>query len=127
MASLEHDEASGQFRIRFRYGGLSFKRSLKTSDPDDANAALVRLKENLRLVERGRLVVPPDADPATFLLSDGMLTGKPVAPKLLTLTELFTEYQAKIPPGAKEANSIDTEKAHCHHLTRVLGANCTAQ
>ncbi len=30
VASLEHDPASGCYRVRFRYGGKPYKRSLKT-------------------------------------------------------------------------------------------------
>jgi len=69
MASLEADAASERFRIRFRYGGESYKRSLKTTDRCEANAILGRVEETIRLLERGRLEIPPDADPGVFILS----------------------------------------------------------
>jgi hypothetical protein len=41
-----------------------------------AEAARIRLDENLRLVGAGRLVIHEGADIPTFLLSDGKLNGK---------------------------------------------------
>ena len=69
MAWLEL-EASGQYHVAFRLGKRKFKRSLPTANQSDAEAACVRVEENLRLVERGRLDIPANADIATFLLSD---------------------------------------------------------
>lgn len=34
----------------------------------------MRVEENIRLIESGRLVVPENADLLTFLLSDGEIT-----------------------------------------------------
>jgi hypothetical protein len=63
MASVEFDEASSRYRIRFRYGGKPFKRSLKTSEEREARSILGRVEETIRLMKRGRLDLPPDADP----------------------------------------------------------------
>jgi hypothetical protein len=59
MASLEL--RSDRFRIVFRVGGKKLHASLKTTDQREAEGCLARLEENLRLMERGRLVPPPDA------------------------------------------------------------------
>jgi len=40
MASLELDPASGRFRVRFRYSGQSYKRSLRTKQRRVAMASL---------------------------------------------------------------------------------------
>jgi hypothetical protein len=69
MASLER--RSERFRIVFRFAGRKFQHALKTSKEGEARSCLARLEENLRLLERGRLVLPPAADLPTFLLSDG--------------------------------------------------------
>ena len=58
MASLERDTPSGRYRIRFRYEGRSFKRSLKTSDRREALSVVGRVDETLRLIQRGRIDVP---------------------------------------------------------------------
>lgn len=79
MASLEPDKASGRFHIRLRYGGVSYKRSLKAAGQQEANSVLGWVEETLRLLERGRLEIPPDAAPGVFILSalDSTSTSSP--------------------------------------------------
>jgi hypothetical protein len=97
MTSLQLDEASGRYRIRFNYGQMEYKRSIKTKDAKIANGTLARVEETLRLIGQGRIELPADADPATFILSDRKLQGKPTVRRALTLAELFDEYRAKPP------------------------------
>jgi hypothetical protein len=69
-----------QFRIVFRFRGDLLSVNLKATERKEAKACLARFEDNLRLVERGRLTVPPEvakADFGLFLLSDGKLE-KPV-------------------------------------------------
>jgi hypothetical protein len=106
---LELDSASGFYRIRFRYQGRPYKRSLKTGDTVEANAAAARVAETIRLLERGRLQMPPDADPALFIISDGKQASKETANRSQTLSELFTTYQSSLPPGAKAESTMITE------------------
>ena len=68
MASLE--KRTGSYNIVFRFGGRKFTRSLKTANRRDAESRRQRLEENIRLVESGRIEIPPDADLPAFLLSD---------------------------------------------------------
>ena len=75
MAWLE--QRGEMFRIGFRFRGEKFRVNLKATEAKEANGCLARLEENLRLVERGRLDVPPGADLGLFLISDGKLE-KPV-------------------------------------------------
>jgi hypothetical protein len=123
MASISLDPVSKTYRIQFRYGGRQFNRSLKTKSERDAKAIRGRVDETLALLSRGRLQLPPGADPGTFILSDGKLEGKPVIviPKELTLPGLFDAYNASLPEGAKEANTLRTEKIHQAHARRLLG------
>src|SRR5262249_1879564 len=74
---LEQHPTWGRFKICFRWGGRQFKKTVKTTDRDEALAALKRVEENIDLAERGRLPLPPDADVATFFVSDGKLSQKP--------------------------------------------------
>ena len=102
MATIEQDTSSKQFFIRFRFVGRSYKRSLKTENKKDAQSALSRLNETLSLVQRGFLIMPPDADPATYFLSGGKATKRPMNERGITLGELFTKYQSALPVQAKK-------------------------
>lgn len=96
MAWLEQHPTAGTFQIVFRLGEAKFKRSLKTSDAREAAGRLARFEENIRLVESGRLVMPEQADPGAFLLSDGKLNGKPKVAERLALGELIERYKAAL-------------------------------
>jgi hypothetical protein len=123
MAWLEEHPTSGHFKICFRWGGRKLKKTVKITGRSKAEAALARFEENLGLLERGRLELPEGADVGTFLLSDGKLTGKPVAApsKPLTLAELRDAYVEVHSNGALEANSLYTIGIHLRHLARTLG------
>jgi hypothetical protein len=112
------------FKICFRWGKRKLKKTVKTTARSEAEAALARFEENLRLLERGRIELPVGADIGTFLMSDGKLTGKPSAappPRPLTLGELRDFYIAVHSNGAMEANSLDTVRMHLGHFVRTLG------
>lgn len=121
MASLELDPRSKRYRLRFRFAGRACKRSLETTSKREAIAAQVRFLETRRLVESGRLTIPPDADPINFLLSEGRSEGA-TAPNLVTLGQLLDSYRQELPPGAKEASTLYTEGIHLRHLKRLLKA-----
>ena len=123
MSSLEQDTKSGRYRLRFRYGGTAYKRSLKTKDKRHAELVLARVEETIGLLERGRLELPPDADPGTFILTDGKLREKPKAPKVRTLGDLFRIYRERLPEGAKEPTTLKTEETYIGHLLRHLGTS----
>jgi integrase len=120
MSSLEQ-RGTGQYHLVFRFGGRKFKKALKTTQTDVAEAARVRLDENLRLVATGRLVIPEDADIPTFLLSDGKLNEKPSLSAPLTLSKFFQDYLGQLPDGSMESNSLYTAKIHMVHFERILG------
>lgn len=121
MASIEPDKHSKQYHIRFRYLGTEYKRSLKTKDRRAAEAALARIEETLRLLEVGRLEMPPEAESGLWIVSNGKVSGKAAVRKVATLKELFDTYVENSPPGHHEENSAETEELHRTHLLRVLG------
>ncbi len=88
MASLE--KRNGNYRVVFRFGGRKFSRSLKTRNDKAATACLARLEDNLRRLELGTLDIPVDADPASFLLSDGKRNGQVRLPDVVTLDSFST-------------------------------------
>ena len=108
MASLEL--RSNRYRIVFRIGGKKLHCSLKTTDQREAEGCLVRFEENLRLLERGRLVPPADADIGTFLLSDGKVSEKFKLPEeqALTLDGVIRRYIEVHSNGAMESSSLQT-------------------
>ena len=118
MASLE--PRYGRFRIVFRYGDKKYHHALGTSDRQEAEACRLRLEENLRFLERGRLQLPPGADLAVFLLSDGKINSEPIIEKSATLGELFDRYMKELPEGVKEANTRYIESIHLRHLRKIL-------
>jgi hypothetical protein len=91
MAWLEQHPTSSRFKLCFRWDGKQFKKTIKTTERRVADAALVRLEENIRLAGQGRLEIPDVADVAAFLVSDGRL-GRPAPseppPEPLTLGDL---------------------------------------
>jgi len=127
MAHLRRDPLSGYLYIRFRYSGRSFNRSLKTRDDYEAGAICGRIEETILLLERGRIEMPTDADPADFILSDGKRNGKPVKPKISTLADLFHTYNEEMPTGAKEPETIAGEKWHQKLFLKHLRATSPVQ
>lgn len=127
MAWLNFDEASGNFRVGFRFDGQQFKRSLKTADRREAEALRGRIDDTIRLIERGRLELPPDVDPATFILSDGKRSGEKERRERLTLEQLIDRYQAELPEGTKEESTLNSERTHFKHLLRHLKGSTIAQ
>jgi len=124
VAWLEQHPTSGHFKICFRWGGRKLKKTIKSTGRDDAEAALARFKENLHLLERGRLELPPGADIGTFLLSDGKLNGQPNATPsahILSLGELRDAYVDVQSNGAMEENSLATVCMHLRHVIDTLG------
>lgn len=125
MASLEN--RTGYFSVVFRFGGEKYTRSLRTDDATEANRLLANLEQTVRDVKSGRIVLPPDADIPTFLLSDGKLTHPHVdqcdnvADVRVSLRELFELYFASLPDDALEGSTISLMKTHRSNLLRVLG------
>src|SRR5262249_18780659 len=117
MASLER--RGNRFRVIFRLGGQKHHVSVKASEEKDGEACLIRLEENLRLVDRGRLTVPDGADLGLFLLSDGKLEKAVEFVRGVRLSELFYTYQTQFTAGAKEAITREMEDIHMKHLARI--------
>ena len=119
MAWLE--QRGNQFHLGIRFGSRKLKRSLQTNDAKAAQELADRVERRMKLIEQGDLKLPPDADPMTFLLSDGKLTLPVELTVGLALAKLCQQYLDQLPLGSLEANTIDTLKTHLKHLRRVLG------
>lgn len=126
MAWLQQDP-SHNYHVCFRLGGKKFKRSLRTKKRNEANSQAARIEDNIRLVERGILTIPPGADIPTFLLSDGKLAEKLQVEDPVTLDEMFDAYFAALPEGHLEDTTIYSMKLHKGHLVRHIGAKVPVQ
>lgn len=74
--------------------------------------------------------MPPDADIATFLLSDGKLTRRlqdQSVPTLLTLGALRAQYLQAHSNGTLEDSSVATVRIHLGHFVRSLGEKSPLQ
>ena len=120
MASLEN--RTGYFSIVFRFGGSKFTRSLKTNSKREAQGRKLRLEENIRLVESGRLEIPANADVATFLLSDGKVDRRITLGDALTLQAFFDAFFDAVPDDNLEPTTLSTMSVHKRHFERHLGA-----
>lgn len=127
MAWLEQDPRSKHFKVCFRWGGSRVKRSLKTSNQDQAQDIAKTVEACLIRLERGWAELPAGSDVVTFALSNGKLNGKPSAPKTVGLGEMFDRYRASLPAGALEVNSLATVRIHMKHFERVLGVRFSVE
>lgn len=123
MANLTQDPKSGIFRLRFRFKGRYANRSLKTTDSKIAKSVAARVEDTIRLIEQGRLEIPPKVDPVTFILSDGKLTTYESSMPAVSIKRLFEIYQARLPSQAKEPTTIALETTHIKNFNRLLPAN----
>jgi hypothetical protein len=101
-----------------------------TSERGKADAALARFQENLDSLERGRIELPSGVDIGTFLLSNGKLNVRPVAPppaRPLTLGKLCNECFSAHSNGAMEANSLATARLHLRQLKRTFGESAVVE
>ena len=120
MGWLE-DGKTGVLQICFRFGDERIKRSSRTKSRRKALAMLGRIEENLELIQRGRLIVPDDADVFDFLISDGNLNGsQPIKQASLRLNELYERYRNSLPPNSLSAETLRVAEIHMRHIVRIL-------
>lgn len=123
MASLARDPASGRFRVRFRYDGREYHRSLYTREPRAAQAGLGQVEEALRMLQLGLIEMPTGVDAGLFIVSGARARREMrAASKVQTLADLLRVYLEELPPGSKEERTLDGERLHFRHLMRHLGA-----
>lgn len=131
MATSSIRPSKGSWYISFRYGGRQFQKCLRVpvgaTPKEEAAGRKAAEREQGRVetvldeLERGRRTLPEGADLWVFVRSDGRQANKPTLATPLTLRRMFAEYFAALPAGAKEDNSLATERTHERHLSRVLG------
>jgi len=120
MASLHRDERTGNWVVMFRWG-KQYRRSCETKSKVEARAAKIRIEETIRLLRQGVLELPPDADPATWIMSGGKLNNRPQADKMHRFGGIADAYLED--QHGKADSTITTERIHIQHLKRIIGEN----
>lgn len=123
MASIEN--RNGKYRIRFRYLGKPYARSIKTNREQKAELARGQIERNLELVSLGMLRVPPDCDVFDFLLTGTTLVKKTalpsetaklkqptIDPKDVSIGKVFELYFKDFLKESVEENSYATMQTH---------------
>ena len=129
MASCDFNPKTGKARLFFRFGGQQFNKTMPFGSDREARRVCALVEETIQDLERGKLVMPPDADAVAFLVSGGKLVNRPRAvsdsfqepQKAPALKRVLDTYAETLTPGSKEANSIETEAVHRRHFVRLLG------
>src|SRR4051812_32472503 len=85
---------------RFRYQGKEYKKSLKTSEPGDARAAMHAVEQTIHRLVTGMIQVPPGVDPGDFILSGGTARApaarKANVPSVAALIDDFLAHQEHV-------------------------------
>ena len=76
MASLRHIERTGYWQIRFYWQGKQHQLACATKRQAEANRILAVVEDTLQLLSTGRLEVPPDVDPVSWIISGGKVSAK---------------------------------------------------
>jgi integrase len=119
MASL--GRKNGVFLARFRYAGKEFKKSLKTSDPKDAEAALLEIRRTIHRLTIGILQLPAGVDAGEFIVSGGTRASIAVvsATPPLSFAAAVAEYLgnlAQVAPSHRYTIGV-----HLRNLQKGLG------
>ncbi len=119
MAGIE--QRNGRFNVIFRFQGKRIVRSLNTSDEGVALRRRDEIQETIDLVKRGKLIVPPQADLITYLMTGGKVSTLPNVPTSISLSAIVDQFFEKLPSGSLEQSTVKLMRLHCRHLVRLLG------
>lgn len=123
MANLQKN--GKYYHIFFRLGKEQFKPSLKTTSLRAAENQRGVVEETVKLVQQGRLVLPPGAnrsDVIRFILSGGKQSEPVKIADHVSLKRVFEEYFATH-TASKEETTVSGERIHTGHFARILKEN----
>jgi len=119
MATIR--QKNGIFHVRFRYGQRAYKKSLRTRESADAEAAKNLVEFTLFRLKTGQLQVPEGVDAGDFVVSGGTLSPPPEeqqSPPRISLRELVDQYRAD--QDHKADTTRYTEQVHLNNLLNWL-------
>jgi integrase len=121
MASLRTNKA-GNYIVCFRLLGKQFNRELGTSDDKEAQARLKRIEATIHDIGTGRIVLPDGCfDVGTFVMSDGLATGKPALPKVTTVQDVSDRF-LRDADGRIKAETVRVYRHHLDHIGEKFGS-----
>jgi integrase len=124
MAHLRQDPRTSNWLIYFRYGGSQFSKSCETKNRRTAEAVKARVDDTICLLKQGRVQVPDECENiGHWIFTDRKLDAKPrikPTPERPQLEDVCKAYTADQRDKAK--NTLDSERKHIGHLTKILGA-----
>ncbi len=110
------------FLARFTYQGTEYKKSLKTSDRGDAEAALHDVESRIHALLRGRKQIPPNVDPGDYVVWGDAAPVRNVEQRLvLTFCEVLEKYLTAH-NDFKAPSTIEGERIHLQNIAECLGA-----
>ncbi|MDB5349224.1 MAG: hypothetical protein JWN86_471 [Planctomycetota bacterium] len=68
---------TGKARLFLRYARRQYNRTINVGSEREAERACALIEETIQDLQRGKLAMPPGADPVDFLLSGGRVTVRP--------------------------------------------------
>ena len=111
-----------RFVARFSYLGKEYKKSLKTRDRKDAEAALHDVESRIHALRRGMRTVPPGIDPGNYIVwgdaAEESQANDRVVPGFDELVETYLEVHQHV----KAESTIDGERIHLRNIRKHLGA-----
>lgn len=127
MASLQQ-EPTGVYHIVIRFDGRRYKRSLKTKFESVAIAKRDEIDETIKLLKRGKIVVPEGRSGIDFILGETEVVApapppsemKVDRPPRVTLISMFNQFFDAIPAGSLEDGTLKMLHIHERHFLRIL-------
>jgi len=118
MASIHRDDRTGIWLVMFRWGGAQFRRSCETRSEKEARDICARVEGTIRLLKQGRISIPDDADPGTWIATDGKVSVKPRV-TVDRFGDICDDYLAD--QHDKAETTLDGERKHIRHLKKGIG------
>jgi len=108
------------FVARFTYQRKEYKRSLKTKDRADAQAALREAENRIHDLHRGKAKVPPNVDPGDYVVwgeaAQGLRLNSDPVPSFSQLVDAYLAAHTDL----KAPSTITTERIHLRNIERCL-------
>ena len=121
MATLRHDRRTGNWQIRLYWNGGQQERSCNTKKRSKALRTLAVVEDTIELLKSGRLTMPDDVEPISWIVSGGKVQKKPGTNgrakdnRFGKICDGYLEDQQQ-----KQETTLCGERIHIGHLKKLL-------